>query len=70
MITAGITAAVAGVLSLFGIAPGPYLVGVAIAVKITVVVTGVGLGTRLVRRRAAAKLAEKSAAASGEENPR
>ncbi len=70
MITAGITAAVGGLLSLFGIAPGPYLVGVAIVVKITVVIAGIGVGARLVKRRAAAKLADKAAAEAGGQLPR
>ena len=51
MLTAAITAAVAFVLNLFGIEPGPYLVGVAIGVKITIVVLGVLLGARWARRR-------------------
>ena len=52
---AAITAIVAAVLSLFGIKPGPYLVGVAIVVKVIVVGVGVILGARVMRRRAAAK---------------
>jgi hypothetical protein len=55
MITAGITAAVAAVLALFGIRPGPYLVGVAIGVKITIVAVGLIFGARFFRRRTAAK---------------
>lgn len=55
MLTAGITAAVAGVLSLFGVKPGPYLVGVAIAVKLVIVGVGLLVGARLMRKRAAAK---------------
>jgi len=55
MLTAGITAAVAGVLSLFGIKPGPYLVGVAIGVKLTIVGVGLFIGARVMRKRAAAK---------------
>ena len=55
MLTAGITAAVAGVLSLFGIKPGPYLVGVAIGVKLTIVGVGLFVGARVMRKRAAAK---------------
>lgn len=58
MITAAVTAAVAALLSLFGIKPGPYLVVVAIGVKIIVVLGGVLLGARVVRRRAAAKAAQ------------
>jgi uncharacterized membrane protein HdeD (DUF308 family) len=55
MLTAGITAAVAGVLSLFGIKPGPYLVGVAIGVKLVIVALGLFIGSRVMRKRAAAK---------------
>jgi hypothetical protein len=55
MITAAITAAVAAVLSLFGIKPGPYLVGVAIGVKVTLVVVGVLFGARIMKRRNQAK---------------
>jgi len=57
MLTAAITAAVAGVLSLFGIQPGSYLMGVAIGVKIVIVLISVFVGSRLMRRRAAAKAA-------------
>ena len=55
MITAGITAAVGGLLSLWGVKPGAYLVGVAIGVKILVVVCGVTFGSRFLRRRQALK---------------
>jgi len=55
MLTAGITAAVACVLSLFGVKPGPYLVGVAIGVKLTIVAVGLLVGARVMRKRAAAK---------------
>jgi uncharacterized membrane protein HdeD (DUF308 family) len=55
MLTAGITAGIAGVLSLFGIKPGPYLVGVAIGVKLIIVGVGLLVGARLMRKRAAAK---------------
>lgn len=51
MLTAGITAAVAAVLGLFGIKPGAYLVAVALGVKITIVTTGVIFAGRWVRRR-------------------
>lgn len=51
MITAGITAAVAGVLALFGIKPGPYLVGVAIGVKLALVGLAVVFGGRFLERR-------------------
>ena len=55
MLTAAITGAVAGLLALFGIKPGPYLVGVAVVVKIAIVVVGMTYGARWMRRRAAAK---------------
>ena len=55
MLTAAITAGVAGLLSLFGVKPGSYLVGVAIGVKIALVVVGLVFGARLVRRRAKEK---------------
>ena len=55
MLTAGITAAVAGLLSLLGVKPGPYLVGVAIGVKIALVAIGLIFGARLFRRRPAVK---------------
>ena len=51
MLTAGITAAVGGLLSLFGVKPGPYLVGVAIGVKIALVAIGLVFGARFFRRR-------------------
>jgi hypothetical protein len=62
MLTAGITAAVAGLLSLFGIRPGAYLVGVAIGVKLTIVALSVTFGARILKKRAAAKLEEQAAA--------
>ena len=55
MLTAAITAAVAAVLSLFGVKPGAYLVGVAIGVKLVVVACSLMFGARLLKRRAAAK---------------
>lgn len=57
MITAAITAAVAGILSLFGIKPGAYLVGVAIGVKVVLVVLSVFFGAKIFKKRAAAKAA-------------
>jgi uncharacterized membrane protein HdeD (DUF308 family) len=51
MLTAGITAAVAGLLSLFGIKPGAYLVGVAIGVKLVLVGLAVVFGGRLLESR-------------------
>ena len=50
MITAGVTAAVAAVLTAFGVKPGPYLVGVAVGVKLTLVAAALVVGGRLVRR--------------------
>ncbi|MEP6653423.1 MAG: hypothetical protein ABJA82_08700 [Myxococcales bacterium] len=55
MLTAAITAAVAAVLSLFGVKPGAYLVGVAIGVKLVVVACSLMFGARLLKRRAAIK---------------
>ena len=52
MLTAAITAAIAAILNFFGIEPGPYLVGVAIGVKIVIVAAGVLLGARVVKKRA------------------
>jgi uncharacterized membrane protein HdeD (DUF308 family) len=51
MLTAGITAAIAGLLSLFGIKPGAYLVGVAIGVKLVLVGLAVVFGGRLLESR-------------------
>ena len=42
MITAAITAAIAGILAYFGVKPGVYLAGVAIVVKILVVASIMG----------------------------
>jgi amino acid transporter len=53
MITAAITAAVAAILGLFGIKPGPYLVGVAIVVKVIIVGLTLLFGARWAKRRAA-----------------
>ena len=55
MLTAAITAAVAAVLALFGIKPGPYLVVVAVVVKGLIVAAGVLLGWKLTKRRRAAE---------------
>jgi hypothetical protein len=69
MITAGITATVAAILSLFGVKPGAYLVGVAIGVKVTLVAVGLVVGARIMRRRAAAQVsppAEASTATASE----
>jgi hypothetical protein len=65
MITAAITAAVGGILKLFGIEPGPYLAVVAVVVKILLVVGGVLFGARVMKwrqRRAEARSAPKAAA--------
>jgi hypothetical protein len=51
MITAAITAAVGAVLSFFGIKPGPYLVGVAIGVKVIIVAVTLLFGARWLKRR-------------------
>jgi uncharacterized membrane protein HdeD (DUF308 family) len=67
MLTAGITAAVAGVLSLFGVKPGPYLVGVAIGVKLVIVGVGLLVGARLMRKRAAAKAQASDQAQVGQD---
>lgn len=63
MITAAITTAVAFILNLFGIKPGPYLIGVAVGVKIVIVGLGVLLGARFVRRREAKLAAQQAATA-------
>ena len=62
MLTAGITAAIAAILGVFGIKPGAYLVGVAIGVKICIVAASVLFGARWMRRR--------QAAAAGAASPR
>jgi hypothetical protein len=62
VITAGVTAAVAAILSLFGIKPGPYLVVVAVVVKAIVVLLGVVFGMKLARRRRAAAAASAPSA--------
>jgi len=51
MITAGITAAVAGILGLFGVKPGPYLIVVAGVVKVGVVGAGLVFGKRWIKKR-------------------
>ena len=50
MLTAAITAATGWILSQFGIAPGPYLFAVAAVVKILLVLGGVLLGAKVVRK--------------------
>jgi hypothetical protein len=49
-------------LSLFGIKPGAYLVGVAIGVKVILVGISLVFGARLLKKRAAAKEAAAAAA--------
>jgi hypothetical protein len=51
MLTSAITAAVAAILSFFGIPPGPYLVGVAVGVKVTIVATIALLGWRTLQKK-------------------
>ena len=60
MLTAAITGAIAAILNLFGIAPGPYLVGVAIGVKIVIVLAGVLFSARWIKRREAKRLAAEA----------
>jgi amino acid transporter len=55
MLTAAITAVIAAILGLFGIKPGPYLVGVAVGVKITIVLLGVVFGARWLQKRGLTK---------------
>ena len=57
MLTAAITAAIAWVLSLFGIKPGPYLVAVAAVVKVIIILLGLTLGAKAVQRRVKQKQA-------------
>lgn len=56
MITTAITAAIAGVLSFFGVEPGPYLAGVWIGVKIVIVSIGVFIAWRISKKKKAAEL--------------
>lgn len=53
MLTAAITAAIGAVLAFFGVEPGPYLVGVAIGVKVVIVATVALFGARWAQKRAA-----------------
>lgn len=66
MLTAAITAAVAGILRLFGIhATAAQLVVVAIVVKVTLVLLGLAFGAKLaLRRRNAAAPADQAKAPS------
>ena len=63
MLTAAITAAIAWILSLFGIKPGPYLVVVAAVVKGIIILVGLLLGAKVVRNRVKAKEAPPPAPA-------
>jgi hypothetical protein len=57
VLTAAITGAIAWILSQFGIAPGPYLVVVAAVVKGIIILVGVLLGAKVVKKRVQAKQA-------------
>lgn len=63
MITAAITAAVGAILNLFGIPPGPYLAGVAIVVKVILVLLGMLLAAKVARKRKLTQAAEQAKAA-------
>jgi hypothetical protein len=69
VLTAAITAAIASILSLFGIKPGPYLVVVAAVVKGIIILVGLLLGAKVVRKRAKAKAAEQPAPLPPTERP-
>ena len=69
MITAGITAAVGALLALFGVKPGPYLVGVAVAVKVSIILATLVVGARWARRRRAAGGQDGAAARPGGPEP-
>ena len=64
MLTAAITAAIAWILLQFGIKPGPYLVVVAAVVKGIIILVGVLLGAKVVRKRAKVKEAADAAGAA------
>ncbi len=53
MLTTAITAAIVAVLSFFGIPPGPYVAGVFIGVKITILAIMALLGWRMVKKKKA-----------------
>jgi chromate transport protein ChrA len=60
MITAAITAVIVWIAALFGISPGPWVAGVAVGVKITLVAVIALVGWRMmVRKRREAAAAEK-----------
>jgi len=54
MLTSAITAAITGILSFFGVPPGPYIAGVWIGVKIVIVGIIALLGWRTAKARRAA----------------
>jgi len=52
VITAAVTAAIVGLLALFGVKPSPWAVGaVAVGVKIVIVAGTLAIGARLMRRK-------------------
>ena len=51
MLTSAITGAIAAVLTWLGVAPGPYIAGVWIAVKVLLVAVVALVGWRAARRR-------------------
>jgi hypothetical protein len=63
VITAAITAAVAAILALFGVKPGPYLVVVAGVVKGIIVLGAILLASRVARRARKAQSAAPPAPA-------
>ncbi|MEO5726727.1 MAG: hypothetical protein ABI134_31310 [Byssovorax sp.] len=66
MLTSAITAAIAAILSFFGIPPGPYLVGVAIVVKVTIVAIIALLGWRTLQKKRAKEAKEAKEASPPE----
>jgi hypothetical protein len=54
VITAAITGAVAAVLALFGIKPGPYLAVIALVVKGLIVLGGLLIARRVMKKRESA----------------
>jgi hypothetical protein len=60
VLTAAITAAVAGILAIFGVKPTvAQLAVVAVVVKVIIVLTGVFFGSKLIKRRQAAAVARE-----------
>jgi hypothetical protein len=51
MLTSAITALISGILSFFGISPGPYIAPIWIGVKVTLVALIALVGWRAVKRR-------------------